>query len=101
MLNQIKETVATITCDNCGTIGYLDLSEITCKFLPEFNEYENLYYICPSCESVTSYNMNLPLSELDDEIPTYEMPLEEEIQRYYVRLAMRMVREDLKQSPTK
>lgn len=91
--------MATVACNKCGVEYTGDISSITLKFQEEFREYENLYFRCPNCPTVEGFNMNLPLDELDDEIPTYEMPVEEEIQRYYVRLAMRIVREDLKQSP--
>ena len=96
MLKSIQDKNLTIWCQ-CGTERVESAEGVSLKFLPEFGEYQNyMSSPCPNCGIVEGYNMNLPLDELEDEIPTYEMPEEEEIQRYYVRLLIRLCREDFK-----
>lgn len=96
MLTSVVDKRAFVKCESCGKMTYHDLSNVTCKYSEEFGEYENLYLECPNCPTIEGFNMNLPVDELQDDLPLYEMPLNEEIQRYYVRLAMRIVREDFK-----
>jgi hypothetical protein len=40
--------------------------------------------------------MNIPIDDTDEPFETGDLPIEEEVQRAYVRILMRMVREDLK-----
>jgi rubredoxin len=83
-------------CNICKHEYQAVIPDITVRFLPEFGEYENLNVQCPSCNSIEVLNMNIPLDDTDEPFATGDLPIEEEIQRYYVRLLMRYVREDLK-----
>jgi hypothetical protein len=96
MLKEITGNNMIVICNNCKTETIHDLTNRESKFLEEFGEYENLSIDCPGCESVESFNMNIPLDDIDEPFSTGDLPVEEEIQRAYVRILMRIVREDLK-----
>lgn len=96
MLSAIKDDVATIKCGKCNNEFDVDLSNITCEFSDEFNEYENLYVTCEKCGTVEVFNMNIPVDDVDEDFKTGDLPVSEEIQRHYVRILQRLVRGDFK-----
>jgi hypothetical protein len=87
-------------CGHCGFENTIDVSGKIQKYLPEFNQYENLVVECPNseCKSIEVFNMNIPVNDTDEPFVTGELPLIEEIQRYYLRLLIREIREDFKTS---
>jgi hypothetical protein len=95
MLKEIIGNNMTVICNNCKTETIHDLSGITARFSPEFGEYENLSFLCPGCQSIESFNMNIPVDDTDEPFMTGDLPVDEETQRYYVRILMRIAREDL------
>jgi hypothetical protein len=81
-------------CTFCGNIKITDTSVMPpLKKLDEFNEYENINIPC-DCGSVKVLNMNIPVNDTDEPFEMGELPLKEEIQRYYLRLLIREIRED-------
>lgn len=96
MIKEIKGNDMIIGCNNCKQENNFNLSQKKSIFLEEFGEYENLSFKCPECQAVEFYNMNIPLDDTDEPFATGDLPIEEEVQRAYVRILMRIVREDLK-----
>jgi hypothetical protein len=96
MLKEITGNNMIVICNNCKTENQFDLTNRTSTFLEEFGQYENISFDCPVCQSSESFNMNIPLDDTDEPFATGDLPIEEEIQRHYVRILMRAVREDLK-----
>jgi hypothetical protein len=96
MLKEIMGNNMTVICNNCNAESIHDLTDRKSVFLDEFGEYENLSIGCPECESIEAFNMNIPLDDTDEPFSTGDLPIEEEVQRAYVRVLMRIVREDLK-----
>lgn len=96
MLKEITGNNMTVICNNCNALNVYDLTSRESVFLQEFGEYENLNFDCPFCDTIESFNMNIPINDTDEPFATGDLPIEEEVQRAYVRILMRMVREDLK-----
>lgn len=96
MLKEIAGNNMTVICNNCNALNVYDLTGRESVFLQEFGEYENLNFDCPFCDTIESFNMNIPIDDTDEPFETGDLPIEEEVQRAYVRILMRMVREDLK-----
>ncbi|WP_394136862.1 hypothetical protein [Cytobacillus oceanisediminis] len=97
----IKEVIRNQLINICGSCGFENTVNVTGKvqkFLPEFNQFENLVVECPNseCKSIEVFNMNIPVNDTDEPFKTGELPLNEEIQRYYLRLLIREIREDFK-----
>lgn len=94
MLKEIRDKTLTIHCGGCNK-EYYDLAEgKVCKFDENFGQYENYYTTCPNCGRIEVFNMNIPVDAEEEPFWTGDLPLEEEIQRYYVRILIRLVRED-------
>jgi hypothetical protein len=55
-------------CGHCGFENTIDVSGTVQKYLPEFNQYENLVVECPNseCKSIEVFNMNIPVNDTDD-----------------------------------
>lgn len=96
MLKSVVRNTMSLKCDICGHEFEKPVPNISLRFLSEFNEYENLAVQCPNCNGYEIFNMNIPPDDTDEPFRTGDLPLREEIQRYYVRLLMRHVRKDLK-----
>lgn len=97
MLEGITGNVLWLACEKCGEKRSELLKQKIHKILEEFGEFENyMCDPCPKCGAVEGYNMNIPVNDTDEEFITGELPEKEEIQRYYVRLLMRLCREDFK-----
>jgi len=96
LLLSIVNQIMSLKCDKCSKEYQTPIPNTTVKYIEEFDEYENLPIQCPYCGTLEIFNMNLPINDTDEPFATGELPLEEEIQRYYVRLLMRYVREDLR-----
>lgn len=95
MLIEIRGNTLINECNNCHALNEHDITGMRSEFLEDFGEYENLSFTCPSCSNTTIFNMNIPLNDTDEPFFSGELPEEEEIQRYYVRILMRMTRADL------
>ncbi|SEH78562.1 hypothetical protein SAMN05192559_104105 [Halobacillus karajensis] len=95
MLKGIRETVLEIECSGCGSVYYTDVNGITLK-KNEFNEYQNLALKCTDCGDYELFNVNIPIDDIEEGIETGELPVDEEVQRHYVRILQRLVRADLK-----
>jgi hypothetical protein len=96
MLESIIDRIMFLSCNVCKQRYQALIPNRTIRFLEEFGEYENLYVECPNCQTIEVFNMNIPVNDTDEPLATGDLPIEEEVQRYYVRLLMRYVREDLK-----
>ena len=94
MLKYIRDKVLYIECNNCGHEYDESTEGKVCKFDDEFGEYENYQTMCPNCGGFEVYNVNIPVNATDEPFATGDLPLKEEIQRYYVRILIRLVRED-------
>jgi hypothetical protein len=94
MLKSIMGTELTVVCDRCQNVFTDDCTGIIVRYNEEFGEYENYYVKCPQCGSIEFYNMNIPIDDTDEPFMTGDLPVNEEVQRYYVRLLIRTVRED-------
>lgn len=97
MLLSIINQTMNLKCNRCNKEYQNSVPNTPVKYIEEFGEYENLSIQCPYCGTLEIFNMNIPPNDTDELFATGDLPLEEEIQRYYVRLLMRYVREDLKQ----
>ena len=83
-----------VQCNMCDKLEEHDLPNSEKKFKDEFAEYENIEFHCPSCGGIEIFNLNIPEDDTDEEFKTGDLPVEEEVQRFYVRTLMREVRED-------
>jgi hypothetical protein len=97
----IKEVIRNQLINICGSCGFENTVNVTGKvqkFLLEFNQFENLVVECPNseCKSIEVFNMNIPVNDTDEPFKTGELPLHEEIQRHYLRVLIREIREDFK-----
>lgn len=97
MLKEVKESTVKVACIDCGSITAHDFSGLVVPYLDEFKEYQNVVLSCP-CGTSEVFNINIPVDAEDEKFKTGELPLNEEIQRYYVRILQRLVRPDLKRS---
>jgi len=95
MLKEIIGDNMVVVCNNCQAENSYNVSEKTVSFSPEFNEFENLNFECPGCHTIEIFNMNIPANDTDENFMSGDLPIGEEIQRYYVRLLMRIARPDL------
>lgn len=96
MLKYIKDNVMNTVCNICGHEKEIDITNMTSKFLPEFGQYENIVITCENCNGIEIFNMNIPVDDIDEPFKTGDLPTDEEVQRYYIRILMRQVREDFK-----
>ena len=92
MLKHVIGTTMTTVCHSCGQEKQTDLSNITVS-KNEFGEWNNLVIEC-ECGSGEVFNLNIPENDTDEPFKTGDLPVEEEIQRYYVRILQRIVRGD-------
>lgn len=99
MLKEVKDSQAKVECVDCGRLTSHDVTGIKVPYLEEFNEYENVVLGC-TCGTKEVFNVNIPIDAENENFETGELPLEEEVQRYYVRILQRLVRSDLKGSGT-
>jgi hypothetical protein len=83
----------TIKCGGCGKTLESDVSDIILPFVPDFKQYENLVIPC-DCGTLEIINVNIPVNDTDEPFRTGDLPLEEEIARFYVRSLQREVRSD-------
>ncbi|MYL50248.1 hypothetical protein GLV98_12190 [Halobacillus litoralis] len=94
MLKEVKDSQAKVECVDCGVITNHDVTDIEVPYLEEFDEYENVVLGC-TCGTSEVFNVNIPVDAEDEKFETGDLPLEEEVQRYYVRILQRLVRPDL------
>ena len=95
MLKEIQGNNMIVLCNNCHIENSYDLNGKRSKYLFEHGQYENLSFECPGCHSIESFNMNIPINDTDESFITGDLTVNEEIQRHYVRILMRMTRDDL------
>ena len=84
MLKEVNETTITILCDICHHESQDDISDKKLEhseFLPE--SYNDYGVICPNCQTITFFNMNLP--PIEEDYPLELMPEKEQINRTNVR----------------
>lgn len=93
MLKGISGTKMTTVCNFCGHEQTTNLDGVVLR-KNELDEYDNLNVVCPNCGSGEVFNLNIPADDIDEPFQTGDLPTEEEIQRYYVRYLMRLVRQD-------
>lgn len=96
MLKEIKGNNMTVVCNNCKTENIFNVAARKSQHLIEFDQFENLDFECPSCHSVEIFNMNIPINDTDEHFKTGDLSEGEEIQRHYVRILMRITRDDLR-----
>jgi hypothetical protein len=94
MLKGVKGNKITIECNNCKTEFEKNLTGVISNRLEEFNQYENLQAHCDNCKTFEIFNLNIPVDATDEPFLTGDLPVEEEIQRHYVRLIQRIIRKD-------
>jgi len=84
MLKEVNETTITILCDICNHEFQDDISGKKLEhseFLPE--SYNDYGVICPNCQTISFFNMNLP--PIEEDYPLELMPEKERINRMNVR----------------
>ncbi|SDO78776.1 hypothetical protein [Halobacillus aidingensis] len=94
-LTSIEGNIMTSLCSKCGNETTTDISnDVVGK--DEFGFWKGYRVKCQTegCPRIMFYNLNLPLDAEDEPFESGDLPLEEEVQRYYVRLLIRTVRED-------
>lgn len=94
MLKFIRNKIITVRCNQCETEYEESVEGKVCRFVEEYGEYQNYNTVCPNCGCIEIYNLNIPVDAEEEPFWTGDLPLEEEIQRYYVRILIRLVRED-------
>jgi hypothetical protein len=94
MLQSLTGNIMTTICDHCGDEKITDLTN-TVTGKDSLDQWECLYVPC-SCGSGQAFNMNIPVDDTDEPFATGDLPIDEEVQRYYLRLLIRMVREDFR-----
>lgn len=94
MLKHIIGTTMTTVCNFCGKEKETDLSNITIN-KNEYGEWDNLVIEC-ECGGGEAFNLNITENDTDEPFKTGDLPVEEEIQRHYVRILQRIVRGDFK-----
>jgi hypothetical protein len=94
MLTGVKGNKATFKCNNCESEFDKNLAGVISGKVEQFDEYENLAVHCENCNSFEIFNLNIPTDDTEEPFETGELPLEEEIQRHYVRLIQRIIRKD-------
>ena len=97
MLASVSGSQLDIKCNYCNHSFHQDVQDTTLPYLDEFQEFENLTVQCPNCQVMETFNVNIPENDTDEPYESGELPLKEEIQRYYVRLLIRLVRADFKE----
>lgn len=81
-----------ITQCNCGKEKTTDLTGVVIS-KGDFDQWDNLTVNC-ECGIAEAFNLNIPIDDTDEPFATGDLPTDEEIQRYYVRLLIRIVRAD-------
>lgn len=94
MLKAINGMTATILCPNCKNEADHNLAGKSSVFLEEFGEYENIPFACPHCPTVKVINMNIPVNDTDEDFASGDLPVQEETQRFFVRIMQRLIRAD-------
>ena len=89
MLINYQNNIATVKCNICEVENTHDLSDKNSQYLEEFGEYQNLMLVCPNCEAIEGFSMNLPLEENME-----GMPEQEQTQRGFLRQIIQTIRED-------
>jgi 5-methylcytosine-specific restriction endonuclease McrA len=89
MLINYQNNISTVKCNICEVENTHDLSDKTSIFMEEFGEYENLMLVCPNCNAIEGFSMNIPLEENME-----NMPQEEQTQRTFLRQIIQTIRED-------
>lgn len=92
MIKSIVGNIMKTECHKCGKEKEINLDGVVIT-KNEFDEWENFVVEC-ECGSGVVYNLNIPEDDTDEPFETGDLPVEEEIQRHYVRILQRMVRED-------
>lgn len=64
-IKKVEGQTIVIECDHCNDDHTIAIDNTQLKFLPEFNQYENLNLQCP-CGMTYVLNMNLPDDEYDE-----------------------------------
>jgi hypothetical protein len=93
LIKSLIDKKLTVRCENCGKETEYNVMGKMMKFIKEFGEYENFQVQC-ECGTITIINMNIPVDDVDEDIATGEIPVEEEISRHYIRILQREIRED-------
>jgi len=83
VLKEINGSKLTIICNQCGTEFEEDVTGKTINYMEEFGAYENFPVICPNCQTIEFFNMNLP--PIDEDYPLELMPQNDQINRTNVR----------------
>ena len=89
MLINYQNNIATVRCNICKVETNHDLTNKNSQYLEEFGEYQNLMLVCPNCEAIEGFSMNLPLEENME-----GMPQEEQTQRTLLRQIIQTIRAD-------
>jgi hypothetical protein len=92
MIKSIKANTLITECRYCKTETITDLTNVVIG-KDEFGKWGNLTIKC-SCGAGKVCVLDIPVDATDEPFETGDLPLEEEIQRYYVRLLIRMIRGD-------
>lgn len=93
MITAIRGNQMTIKCP-CGASRAENIDLEVKTYDTQFGEYFNyMTGACPDCGTIEGYNLNLS-ADPDEEDTIDNLPTDEEVQRYYIRLLQRIVRED-------
>lgn len=98
MLKKVNGRNMSMECNHCDNEHTHKLPvDFVCNKNPIFSdEYENLAVTCPQCGALEIFNLNIPTDDTDEPFETGDLPVEEEVQRYYVRLLQREIRADFR-----
>ena len=94
MIVSLMDKLLKVRCMKCEQIIETDISGMVSRYVPDFNEFENIVILCEDCGTADVLVMNIPVNDTDEDIMTGEIPVEEEIARHYLRILQREIRED-------
>lgn len=94
---KVNDKSIRVLCDNGHQYNH-KTDNFEPVFLEEFQQYESLQTVCPECNLITIFNMNIPESEFDEDEIDQEpfFPPGEKEAREKVRAVMWQQRKDLK-----
>ena len=93
MLKGIQGNIITTQCNACDTVKNTDVTGVV---IPkgEWGDWRSYNVTCDACGAMEGFNLNIPVNDTDEPYAAGDLPENEEIQRYYVRLLIRMIRAD-------
>jgi len=95
MIKSISGMTMISECHVCKRENSTDLNGKTVR-KNEFDQWDTFNVVCP-CGSAFAYNLGISDEDIDKDLATGDVSANFEVCRHYVRLLIRIVREDWKE----